>query len=991
MTVQPVKAQSDGLNDARRALLARRLRGTLAPTQTIPRRQADDAVAIPLSFAQERLWFLYQLNPSSTAYNMHVAFRVRGPLDLVVLERALNALIARHAALRTTFVEVDGQPMQRVQAQAALTVQVTDLQSVESSEQDGASQRFAVQAAQFVFDLSHAPLMHAAVAIIGLHDHILALTLHHIISDEWSNGILWRELSHIYASTLSGEQAHLPEAPIDYADYAIWQRSTSGDTALSDSLSFWESQLSGTLPMLQLPLDRPRLPIQQHHGAVRTRSIQQDAAAAVQHLARNTNTTTFNVLLSAFIALLHRYSGQDDVLIGIPATNRTLAETEDIVGFFLNTLAIRSQTYTDETFAQLLHRIRDQSLAAMSHSALPFEKLVLELGPKRDLSRNPIFQVMFVSQQASLAKLDLHGAAVAPHSVDGGAAKFDLTFFANETSDGIETFIEYDTDLFDSSTIDRMLANYDSLLRHVLAQPDAPVARIDYLSHAERERLQTWAGPKIDFAQDALIQNSIEAHARHTPNEIAVSYRDQSITYAALDLRANRVASWLRARGIRDGACVGLCVERSIEMIVGILGILKAGGAYVPLDPAYPPARIAFALEDTRAKVVLTQAHLRPILPVQHTTPTEVMVLDDPKFSTGDAASIDPATTSAQPAYVIYTSGSTGRPKGVAVSHRNLVSSTLARFDFYPGRVERFLLLSSFAFDSSVVGIFWTLCQGGTLVLPEQKQEQDVMAIAGLIDRKAVTHTLCLPSLYAVLIEHAKPEQLRSLKAVIVAGETCPPNLIRAHQERLPHSALYNEYGPTETTVWSTACRIDTLDIRPGARVPIGKPISNTQIIVLDQHGQLVPVGVAGELYIGGAGVVAGYLNRPELTAERFVEVHASLSTQSPIMHMHHSPKMYRTGDLVRWRGDGLIEFLGRADQQVKIRGFRIEPGEVEDVLRTHPAVQDAVVVARYQSPVASDVNDDPQSLAEALEQLPPDVAQMLIKTTENTHDSQAA
>ncbi len=964
-----INTRRDALTDARRALLEKRLRGQM-PQQVIPRRNTGEAA--PLSFAQERLWFLHQLDPGSVAYNMHEAYRLRGLLGVAALEHALNGVVARHEALRTSFAEMHGQPAQCIADQARITIERIDLRGVSADSRDEAIHQFATHAAQHRFDLAQAPLAYAAVAMLADDDHVFALTLHHIISDEWSNGVMWRELSSLYADA----QLALPALPIQYADYAAWQRSKLSDDALQVPLAFWKDVLMGELPTLQLPLDHPRPPVQRHRGAILAREIDRDIASAVRALAQHANTTSFTVLLAAFHALLHRYTSQDDVLVGVPVANRTRAETEGVMGFFLNTVVSRSKTPDGETFRELLARVRESSLAAFSHQDVPFDILVTELAPKRDLSRNPIFQAMFVSQQAPVGELRVNGVQVTPVFVDGGVSKFDLTFFANETNAGIQTFIEYDTDLFDASTIERMLAHYETLLRAMLATPDAAMDCTDYLTGDEIRRMAEWNNRTCDYPRDALVQSLIEAHATQTPDAVAVTYKTQSLTYRELDARANRVAHWLRAQGVHAGQFVGLCVERSLDMIVGILGILKSGGAYVPLDPAYPTARLAFALEDTQARVVLTQAHLASVLPIFNGS---TLAIDD--AATVEALSdkpIAPQATSNDPAYLIYTSGSTGKPKGVPVSHRNLVSSTVARFDFYPSYAERFLLLSSFAFDSSVVGIFWTLCQGGALVLPEQKQEQDVLAIASLIEKHGVTHTLCLPSLYAVLLDHATPAQLRSMRVVIVAGEACPAGLIRTHRARVPHAALYNEYGPTEATVWSTACRIDDRDL-DGATVPIGMPIPNAQNYILDAHMQLVPMGVVGELYIGGDGVVDGYLNRPELTAERFIETDDRRWTADEGRPSSVVRRLYKTGDLARWRNDGLIEFIGRADQQVKIRGFRIEVGEIEDVLRTHALVKEAVVVARAASANSDDVSDDAHSLAEALARLEPAVAQALL------------
>jgi amino acid adenylation domain-containing protein len=941
-TTAPEAANALSLSQAKRDLLARRLRGDAGAPLTlpaIPRRPAHAPARA--SFAQERLWFQYQLDPNSPAYNMHEAYRVRGDLNVSTLERAVQAVVQRHEALRTTFAEIDGQLQQVVAPEATFQINRLDL----TGQPEQALAQRAIEEARHRFDLQTGPLLRLTVARQNEASHALLLTMHHIISDEWSNGVFWREVCAHYNAHVTDTPLALPALPIQYADYAHWQRDALKGDGLQRQLDYWRSQLAGELPLLQLPTDRPRPTAQSYRGAMRTRSIPADVAECIRALAQQAGATPYMALLAAFNALLHRYTGQKDIIVGTPIANRAQTETQHAIGFFLNTLALRANVSGGMTFRDVLTNTRDIALNAYANQAVPFERVVDEVQPKRDLSHHPIFQVMFVHQQDAATDVQLRGVEVEPVFVDGGVSKFDLTVFARESQHGLTIAIEYATDLFDAPTIERMLAHYEVLLTSAVLQPDQPIEQLAWMSAAERHQvLVAWNETSIAVPPQTCIHPLIEDAAQRTPQADAVRFGDHCLSYVELNARANQLAHHLRRLGLTPGAPVVLCVERSLEMIVGIVGILKAGGAYVPLDPAYPQDRLAFALEDTRASIVLTQSHLHARLPE---TQARVVSLDAdwPEIANEPQDNPTPNTTPDDLAYVIYTSGSTGAPKGVMVTHRNLVASTSARFTFYPDRAERYLLLSSFAFDSSVAGIFWTLCQGGTLCLPEQKQEQDVSVIADLIAQHGITHTLCLPSLYSLLLDYAAPGQLDSLKVVIVAGEACQANLVSKHYAALPRAGLYNEYGPTEATVWSTACHIPR-DFQ-GASVPIGRPIPNTQNYVLDAALQPVPIGIAGELCIAGEGVATGYLHQPELTRERFVTCDFGDGLIA---------RLYRTGDLVRWQPDGTLAFLGRADHQVKIRGYRIELGEIEAMLRQHPSVREAVVVVREEAREADEV-----------------------------------
>lgn len=971
----------DNLSEAKRALLEKLLQGKradAAPLQIVTFRPPD--VAPRLSYAQERLWFLYQLQPSSSAYNMHEALRVQGPLDVEVLQRSLNVVIVRHEILRTTFVTRNQQLVQQVNDSLEVSINQVDLRALPPAAREAESHKLTIEASRHRFDLAELPLLHVRLLRMAEADHILLLTIHHIISDEWSNEVFWRELSLCYKAVAAGSQINLPALPLQYVDFAYWQRQWLAESHMQRQLDYWMGRLSGELPLLQLPTDRPRPVAQRYQGAWQSITLPPPMALALRGLSQRSGVTLFMTLLAAFNALLHRYTGQTDILVGTPIANRNRPEIENLIGFFLNTLVMRSDLSNNPRFVDLLLQVRDVALAGFANQDLPFEKLVDELRPTRDLSYNPLFQVMFVFQEAANRAIELPGLTLTSIPVDGGVSKFDLTLFTIDSQQGLQVALEYNTDLFDASTITRMLGHFRTMVEGIIANPEQRIAELPLLTDAERQQLLVeWNNTQQDYPQDKLVHQLVEEWAIHTPDAVALVFERHTLSYAEFNQRANQLAHYLRSLGVQPGALIGLCVERSLDMLVGILGILKAGAAYVPLDPAYPQERLAFVLLDTAASIVLTQQHVKNSLP---STNAQVFALDSDWSSISQQPTTNPPpiTTPDDLAYVIYTSGSTGKPKGVPISHRQLVHSTTARFTFYEHVVQRFLLMSSFAFDSSIVGIFWSICQGGTLCLPRQKQEQDVRDIAELIARHKVTHMLSLPSLYNLLLEYADAEELASLNTVIVAGEACTADIVQRHYRYLPQATLYNEYGPTEGTVWSTACAVSSQ--LPRQVVPIGKPIPNMQNYILDSHLQPVPIGVAGELYIGGLGLTRGYLNRPELTDERFLP---NPFSQQP------AARLYKTGDLARYLPDGYIEFLGRVDYQVKIRGYRIELDEIELAVMGHPDVAEVVVVARQEQEMQTDsVLDDSshiQSLLDKLGALDPAQASHLLADVEAMSD----
>jgi myxalamid-type nonribosomal peptide synthetase MxaA len=910
------------LSEAKRALLEKRRKGKLtAPNEAvISIAKRPDNAPMLASFGQERLWYLQQFQPHSAAYHMTSALRLQGELNVEALRQAFAAVVARHEALRVTFALEDGELVQRVNSQAAVPLE-------EATIGAEAVERRIREIANRPFNLEHGPLVRAALLHLADGDTaVLVVVMHHIISDEWSLEVFWRDLAAAYGAFAAGAAPDFPVLPLQYSDFAWWQREQMAQGAFQAQLGYWQRQLEGDLAPLQLPTDYPRPREKGYTGGFVSRTLPAGLAEQVMAISREAGATLFVTLLAAFQTLLYRCTHQSDILIGTPVTNRDQAQTERLIGFFLNTLVMRADFGQPQSFRALLAHMRQQTMTALANQHIPFDRVVDALKPKRDPSYTLIFQVMFVYQDGAPPVPKLPRLHIEPMLVDAGISKFDLTLFARYIDGGLQISLEYDSALFERSTAERLLLYFETLLGSIAAAPDTPVHQLNLLPPDERRLLLSeWTQTDAPFPANQRIYDMI---ATQPQDATAVIFGEQKLTYGELNRRANQLAHLLFANHLRVGTPVGLCVERSPEMVIGILGILKAGGAYVPIDPAYPEDRIQHILEDAGIKLLITQRHL-----LNRLSPGAMRVISVDDRTILDLLPTDEHDVPVTPehlAYMIYTSGSTGKPKGVRVTHRNLVHSTTARFTAYPEPVSRFLLLSSFAFDSSVAGIFWVLCQGGALCLPPPQAERDVTQLAQIIARDRVTHTLMLPSLYAVLLDFASPAQLQSLKAVIVAGEACPLTLPEQHYACLPNANLYNEYGPTEATVWSTLWRIPP---HP-QRILIGRPIPNIKTYILDAWMQPVPIGVVGELYIGGAGISEGYHNRPDLNAERFLD--------NPFA----PGRLYRTGDLARYLDDGSIEFLGRIDNQVKISGYRIELGEIEAALLEYPGVKEAVVLA---------------------------------------------
>ena len=922
------------LSPAKRALLEMKLKEKSAVAgvrRAIPRR--SPLAPATLSFAQERLWFLDQLEPESRAYNQPRLIRLKGELDEVALRSALDSIIARHEVLRTTYHAGDEYPIQVVGESRGLELPTIDVSSLQGEEQETKVQKIVLEWTERRFDLSRDLMLRAALLRLGPAEHVLLLVSHHIASDGWSGGVLWRELVALYGAFSSGKPDPLPALDIQYADYAVWQRQWLQGELLEAQLSYWKHQLSN-LSVLELLGDRPRPSIQSYRGAKQSRLFPRALSDQLQALSRNEGVTLFMTLLAAFQTLLHRYTGQDDVAVGSPIAGRLRPEIEGLIGFFVNTLVLRSDLSGNPTFKELLSRVRKTAFGAYEHQDVPFEKLVEVLHPERDLSRSPLVQVWFAFQNIPRQVLALPGLTVSPVEVQNETAKFDLSLYMWDEPKGLAVKLEYNTDLFETSTIDRLLGHFRTLVEGIVADPNQRLSELPLLNEAEKHQLLVdWNATHADSPKDKHIHELFEEQVERSPDAIAIIFEEQQLTYRDLNNRANQLAHYLQRLGVGPEALVGICVERSIEMVVGLLGILKAGGAYVPLDPDYPKERLAFMLADTQIVVLLTQDRLRSKLP-EHGAP--VLCLDSGLAEFAQQSTENPAqfVSPENLVYVIYTSGSTGRPKGAMNTHRGLCNRLHWMQQAYElSEVDRVLQKTPFSFDVSVWEFFWPLITGACLVVARPSGHQDSRYIVELIMQQQITTLHFVPSMLRIFLEEPGIQNCKSLRQVICSGEALPYDL----QERFFESArakLHNLYGPTEASIdvtyWECQRRGDC------TVVPIGRPIANTQIHLLDSRLRLVPIGVVGELYIGGEGLARGYLNRADLTGEKFIP--------SPFSG-HPGERLYKTGDLARYLPDGNIEFLGRIDHQVKIRGFRIELGEIEMVLSQHPAVGHAVVV----------------------------------------------
>lgn len=872
---------------------------------------------LPASYGQQRIWLMDQLE-GGTRYNVSRGVWLTGAIDSQALEKSLNQIIARHETLRTLFTLNHGELLQTILPELHITLSVVDLRNIPDTNKKQRALDLAGNEAARHFDISRGPLIRAKLFQTDPNEFLLSLCFHQIIVDGWSMGVFFKEMAELYQANKSGGEG-LPELPVQYADYAVWQRRTLTDESIGKRLSYWSERLKGELPALKWPSDATVS--KSARAKTELLVISNDTLEKIRTLNRSQETTLFMLLLAVFKGLLHHYSGQEDILVGTAVSGRTRLEVEKLIGFFVNTIVLRSQIKPTESFRDFLAQIRQHSIDGYAHADIPFEQLVERV--QRVTNRNdrkPLFQAWF-SFMDSMSEFKIGEINACPVHIPPPEAQFDLSLFVIEKGNQVNCYFEYKTDLFSARTIERIMSDFEQLLSAALAQPEATLAQL-------LSKLSSHAATPVQSLEHT-IHGIFEIQAAQTPANIAVSCGDCALTYRDLNMRANQLAHHLRKRGVGPESLVGIAMERSIETVVSILGVLKAGAAYVPLDPGYPAERVNEMLRQIDSPIVLTQSAVKSRLPAGLASITVDEQWPDISLEPTHNPGVDCRPTNM--AYLIFTSGSTGKPKGVMVEHRNLVFSTRARFQYYPERVTGYVLISSFSFDSSVAGIFWTLCSGGNLILPQEGTHQDPREITRLIEHWQASHILSLPSLYNLVIEPDSSSRLRSLRAVIVAGESCPQALVEHHHKLFPNTALYNEYGPTEGTVWCTVAKLE-----PEKSVTIGKPIPGAEVRLINESGNIAAAGEIAELYIGGPGVVRGYLHQPELTQKKFVRLEGS-----------NSGRFYRTGDLGRVNNGGDIEFLGRVDHQVKVRGFRVELEEIENVILQHPAILEAVVAAR--------------------------------------------
>ncbi|HJX29310.1 MAG TPA: amino acid adenylation domain-containing protein, partial [Thermoanaerobaculia bacterium] len=948
------------------AVRAAREAGTVAapPITAAPRDAEASPSGWPLSFSQQRLWFLDRFEPGNPAYNIPLPVRLSGAIEVELLERIFTEVIRRHEALRTTFDTRNGQPVQVIAPADSVrpALEVLDLTAVPEAERQERVRALATEEALRPFDLRQGPLLRLTLLRLAASDHVLLVTMHHIVSDGWSMGVLLREIATLHQAFTQGLDSPLPELPVQYADFAAWQREWMQGEVLEAQLAYWKGQLEGAPAVLELPLDRPRPAVQTYGGAALDRTLPPALSAALRELCRQQGVTPFMVLLAAWSALLGRYAGQRDVLVGTPIAGRNRREIEGLIGFFVNSLVLRTDLSGDPDFAGLLARVRATALDAFSHQDLPFERIVEDLVPERNLAHSPLFQVMLVLQNTPRQDIDLPGLTLSPVEMDSRVARLDLTLTFREAADGFSGALEYNTDLFDPTTAARLLARFEALLAAATTDPALSLGELPVLLPAERQQaLFEWNDTRTAYPVQPgqTLHGLIAAQAARTPDAVAAVFEGEALTYADLVGRARQLAHQLTGLGVRPDGRVGVLLERSLEMIVGLLGVLEAGAAYVPLDSTYPAERLATLIESAGASVVLAQGRLTHLLPNRGET---VLLLDDPAsfpplpvggstLGEGDdrgerGGEVRAAGQSL--AYVIFTSGSTGTPKGVMVPHQGIVNRLLWMQEAYGLTPEdRVLQKTPFSFDVSVWEFFWPLLTGARLVFARPEGHRDPAYLAGLIAREGITTLHFVPSMLQAFLEApgldqpgGHPGTLQSVRRVMASGEALPPDLVRRFFARFGHAELHNLYGPTEASVdvsfWPAVPE------PPRSVVPIGRPIANLRLHVVDRELRPQPIGVPGELLLGGIGLARGYLGRPELTAASFVP---DAFGEEP------GGRLYRTGDLTRLLPDGNVEYLGRIDHQVKIRGFRIELGEIEAVLASHPSVRECVVLAREDTP----------------------------------------
>jgi amino acid adenylation domain-containing protein len=893
-------------------------------------------LAYPASFAQQRLWFLDQLDPETAAYNLPRAFRITGPLDVNVLKQAFQIVVKRHSSLRTVFDSVEGEARQIVLSDVEVEIPVIDLAGIPTQQRESEALRIASEEGKKPFDLSEGPLLRPLLLRLDPETHFLVLIIHHIITDGWSIALLFREVTKCYAALTKNETPALPELTLQYAEYAQWQREYMSGDLLKGEIEHWKHKLAGAQALLDLPTDHPRPGGYSWHGATEEISLDSSILAKLKALAQAESSTLFMLTMAAFQALLWRYTNQESILIGTPIAGRSEIEIENMIGLFVNTLVFRADFTHNLTFRELVRQARSFALEAYNHQDVPFEKLVEELIPQRSLETHPLFQVMFTFQNIPKQVFEIPGLKIKEMGFEAGIAKFDLSVEVWENNE-FHCQFEYNTDLFEQSTIRRMLAHFEKLLSAAVENPDLTVAQIPMMSAEERQQvLVDWNRTAADYPRDLPLHRAFESQVNARPDATALLFADKKWSYREVNDQANRLARRLIAGGTGPYSLVGIFLERSAEMVIALLGVLKAGAAYVPLDPAYPLERLKFLIEDAKLSSIVTHSSIKGDLP---SNVQNVVALDTDDFDVNNEALSNPrvSVSSDQCAYVIYTSGSTGLPKGVEGTHRASMNRFSWMWRTYPFKAgEVCCQKTNLGFVDSIWEIFGPLLAGIPNVIIPQEAVRDPEEMLQVLARERVTRIVLVPSLLRTLLDHSQDLQARvpDLRLWSCSGEVLPADLTKRFREAFPEATLLNIYGSSEVAADVTCHQVSERDT--ASSVAIGSPISNTQIYLVDEGGEPAPIGIRGEIFVGGDNLAGGYLNRPELTVERFV---------ANWLAPEQSPRLYRTGDLGRFRSNGEIEYLGRVDNQVKLRGMRIELGEIESVLAAHEDVAEAVVM----------------------------------------------
>ena len=930
----------------------------------------EDVFIFPASFAQARLWFIEQLLPGASLYVIPLVLRLTGSLQLTHLDRSIQALIRRHEILRTTFDIVDGQLVQAIAPQLQVPLRLTDLRTLPANERENAALNQIWHEIEQPFHLNKGSLLRVRLWQLQDNEHLLLIALHHIIFDEWSSGVLIRELGEIYAALVENKPIALPELPIQYADFAHWQREWLQGEVLLTQLRYWKQQLKD-VPLLNLPGAAARSLVQNHRGASQLLELPQQLLDALEELSQQAGVTLFMTLLAAFKTLLHRYTGQIDIAIGSPIANRHRSELEGLIGFLVNSLVLRTNLAGEPTFRELLNRVRDVTLAAYAHQDLPFEKLVEELQPVRSLGQNPLFQVVFALQNTPMEQLELPGLVLSPVELETKTSRFDLELYVWKCtdnfrslwgkgwqhSDGLRGVIVYNTDLFDSTTIASVRHHFQTLVEGIVANPDTPLSALQLLTTQEQqELLDRWERNQSSYPENVCIHQLFEQQVRKKPTAIAVKFGNQQFTYQALNRGSNQLARYLQKLGINSEMLVGICLERSVEAIAAMLAVLKAGGAYVPLDPSYPSERLHFMLEDAGITVVITKEDWADLFPTEN---TRIVCLDrqwDAIAMESDLNLSNPCTAD-QLAYLIYTSGSTGTPKGVMVPHR-AVNRLVCNTNYVEIETsDRIAQVANLAFDAATFEVWGALLNGAQLIGIDREITLSPTDFVTELQQQQISILFLTTALFNQTVSQI-PQAFQSLKYLLFGGEMVNVDRVRTVVQQGKPQHLIHVYGPTENTTFSTWYEVK--DIPENATtIPIGQAIANTQVYLLDANLNPVPANVSGEIYVGGDGLARGYLNRPELTAERFIDnpfLVDSLHRKNPPAkdtplikggRGDRSSKLYKTGDRALYRHDGNLEFLGRTDNQIKIRGFRVELGEIETAIAQHPMVQTAAVIVR--------------------------------------------